>query len=254
MTQTVTTTTSTSISTTSTIIPRLYCFAVMNSRGYELSLMKEQLKREVGIFACDFPAVMSQTRFLMESGGKTIWTGSIGDMNCSFGGKWHLALNSEIFVRAWKRVFQDADYLLAKWTVKLDPDAVFIPRRLLRLLHGSDHKARVYFNNCDKGLHGPIEVIARGGMERFADGILDCESGLRQEWKKWGEDVFLRHCLGMLNVNRVDAFDLLSEDHCFDEDPAHEGCFSGKVAFHPFKEIESYFKCQSQIEVEDADG
>lgn len=219
-----------------------------------MTLVKHQLERSVGIFACDFPALMSQSRFLLESGDKSIWTRSIGDMNCTYGGKWNLALNSEVFLRAWKRVFEDADYLSAKWTVKLDPDTVFMPSRLLRLLHSSDPDARVYFNTCDEGLHGPIEVVARGGMESFAAGVLDCEVALKGEWKEWGEDVFLRHCLGLLHVDRVDLFQLLSETNCFHEDPRHDGCFSGKAAFHPFKDIESYMKCQSQVVAEEAEG
>lgn len=221
---------------------------------FELPLVKHQLQQQVGIFSCDLPAVLSEHRFLLEAGDRNIMTRSIGDMTCSYGGQWHLALNTEIFVRAWKRVFTDADYLLANWTVKLDPDTVFLPNRLLALLHDSDPTARVYFNNCDEGLHGPIEVIARGGMEFFAAGILDCEQALHKEWKDWGEDVFLRHCLGLINVAKVDHFNLLSEEHCFDEDPAHDGCFSGKVAFHPFKEAETYMKCQAQIISEDAVG
>lgn len=223
-------------------------------QNYEKELMEHQLSRQVGIFMCDFPALLSEKRFLFRGGEHSIWTRSIGDMGCSYGGKWHLALNSEIFLRAWKRVFMDADYLLAKWTVKLDPDTVFLPSRLLAILHGSDPRSKVYFNNCDEGLHGPIEVVARGGMETFADGVLDCERALRKEWADWGEDVFLRHCLGLLQVNRVDMYQLLSEDHCFNEDPARTGCISGKVAFHPFKKIEDYMQCQAQIMAEDAEG
>merc|ERR1711920_96279 len=73
-----------------------------------------------------------------------------------------------------------------------------------------------------------------------------CVGALQHEWEESGEDVFLRHCLGMLQVNRVDNFKLLSEDRCMWENPAQEGCTSGKVSFHPFKDIDSWLACYAQ--------
>jgi len=241
------TSTITTQSATKTRTPSLYCFAVMAASGGERDLIVATLGGGVSIFACEQTAVLSSEELtLRHDNGKTFKTKDIGDMHCEYGGPYSLALNSEIFVRAWKRVLQDADYMLSDVTVKVDPDAVFFPSRLRRLLHKADGSANVYYNNCNHGLHGPIEVVSRGGMETFADGVLDCEEALSEEFKEWGEDVFLRHCLGYLKVDRVDEFHLLSEDHCFHEDPAHDGCTSGKVSFHPFKTIDGYFKCFGQ--------
>merc|ERR1712190_654642 len=69
---------------------------------------------------------------------------------------------------------------------------------------------------------------------------------LKHEWGWNGEDVFLRHCLGILKVSRVDNFKLLSEDRCFYENPAKTGCTSGKVSFHPFKSVDAWLKCYDQ--------
>lgn len=219
----------------------------MAATGGERDLIVAQLGGSHSIFACESQAVFSSEKMLLKhDNGRTFHTEDIGDMHCEYGGPYSLALNSEIFIRAWKRVFSNADYLSADLTVKVDPDAVFFPSRLRTLMHKADPKANVYFNNCDHGLHGPIEVLTRGGMQTFAEGIVDCEEALRHEYSEWGEDVFVRHCLGLLKVNRVDEFHLLSEDHCFHEDPAHEGCFSGKVSFHPFKTVDGYFKCFGQ--------
>merc|ERR1712190_326433 len=91
-----------------------------------------------------------------------------------------------------------------EWTVKVDPDAVFLPDRLhdqLKRAHGSDS---VYLNNCDQGLHGPIEIVSHAGMADFEAGIDKCVTELKHEWGWQGEDVFLRHCLGILKVSRVD--------------------------------------------------
>jgi len=105
-----------------------------------------------------------------------------------------------------------------------------------------------YLNNCDQGLHGPLEVISLGGMKAFRDGINTCTSDpkLTEEKSSGGEDVFLRHCMTLLNIAKVDNFGLLSEQACFWEDPVKNGCTSGKVSFHPFKKPELYFKCLDQ--------
>lgn len=156
-----------------------------------------------------------------------------------------MALNSEVFIRAWKRVFADAEYLSAKWTVKVDPDCVFLPGRLRTLLLQYDDGS-MYVNNCDEGLHGPIEVISRTGMEVFAKYINECREKLAKDFSTWGEDVFLRDCLRFLDVRKVDNFNLLVEDHCFHGDPGHMGCYPGKVAFHPFKSSGAFFQCWEQ--------
>jgi len=225
----------------------LFCFSVMMAGGYEEGLLKMQLRKGISIFACEEWSVFSSEKVLLSPGPPVeIRSSDIGSLKCGIGGPWHLALNSEIFERAWARVFRDEKYTLADWTVKADPDAVFLPARLRGQVGRADALANVYLNNCDQGLHGPIEVIARGGMETFRKGIKNCTKELSHEFDQWGEDVFLRHCLGLLEVNRVDNFQLLTEAVCFDENPVRTGCVSGKVSFHPFKTVDDYLKCHDQ--------
>jgi len=235
---------------TTTPMPALFCFSVMQSTGYEAKLLSGQYEQGAGIFGCERRSVFSDLRLNLaaNSSDMPFYTENIGDLHCEFGGPFYppLALNSEIFVRAWKQVIEDGQFLSAKWTTKVDPDCVFMANRLRILLKSDDEDSEVYFNNCDAGLHGPIEVISRGGMKVLAKGLTECSEKLADEFDSSGEDVFLRHCLGRLKVNRVDQFKLLSEDHCFGEDPEKDGCYSGKVSFHPFKSPEKYFKCRDQ--------
>jgi len=225
----------------------LFCWALMMPHGYEVALMRTLVTRGAGIFGCNTYDVFSSGDIELSPGPPVrIGTTDIGSVKCSYGGKWHLALNSPVFIKVWKKVFKMRRYLQSEWTVKVDPDAVFIPERLRKQMQHADPDARVYFNNCDQGLHGPIEVIARGGMRKFGEGLRKCEKKLEHEFWEFGEDVFLRHCLGFLKVYRVDNFHLLSEDRCMWEDPARTGCYSGKVAFHPFKSPDKYFICLKQ--------
>lgn len=248
---TITTTTETPASTTTTTLGlssvRLYCWALMMPHGAEVSLIRTLLNRGAGLFACNDYSVFSEGDIELSPGPPSrIGTTDIGSVKCKYGGKWYLALNSPVFIKVWKKIFELKIYRKNDWTVKLDPDTVFIANRLRKQMLHADPNAIVYLNNCDQGLHGPIEVIAVGGMRAFEQGIGDCEKKLSYEFDSWGEDVFLRHCLGILKVNRVDNFKLLSEDRCFYENPAQNGCTSGKVCFHPFKKPDVYFKCLSE--------
>jgi len=229
-------------------LPRsLFCFALMMPSGDEVSLMRELLRKSQGIFLCDSYSVFSSEDVELSAGPPArVGTEIIGSVKCEYGGEFNLALNSEVFVRVWKKVFSDKLYVHHGWTVKLDPDAVFFPDRLLWQVKDSNSSDSCYLNNCDQGLHGPIEVISLGGMRVFADGIDTCVDELQHEFSLAGEDVFLRHCLGALKVNRVDNWAILDEEVCFYGDPVGRGCYSGKVAFHPFKDADSYFHCVDQ--------
>lgn len=225
--------------------------------SYEQDLISMQLDRGVGIFACDSYTVLSSTSFTLTSHGPVpghVNLESIGSLWCPYGGPYHLALNSEVFVRAWQRIFQDGAFRDAAWTVKADPDAVFLVSRLrghlagVKAPEGAAEWRGSYLNNCDEGLHGPLEVLSRRAMETLAAGLPRCQETLRGQFNTWGEDVFLRDCLHLLQVDRVDDFRLLSDRACFHEDPTADGCSSGKVAFHPFKTAWAYQMCLSKLE------
>jgi len=228
--------------------PSLYCFALMLPHSYEVSLLRAQVRNTAGIFDCNEYAVLSNADVELSPGPPQVRTRVFeGSLKCEYGGEYHTALNSEIFMRVWTRLFRDGAYAKHDWTVKVDPDTVFLPGRLRKRLKASDPESVVYMNNCDAGLHGPIEVISAGGMRAYREGFQKCLDSLRWEWSSVGEDVFVRHCLGMLGVNRVDDFGLLREKACEPfKDPMP--CLSGSVAFHPLKNADDWFTCYSQAQ------
>jgi len=226
---------------------RLYCWALTQPKGEEIALVKILLRKGLSIFKCDEYEVFSDGDNTLSPGPPVrVGTTDVGNVHCDYGGVWHLALNSKVFIKVWDKIFEEKKYECCDWTVKVDPDAVFLPNRLRTMVTSKGAEASVYLNNCDQGLHGPIEIISRGGMKVFDAGVGECKDKLSYEFWQWGEDVFLRHCLGLLKVNRVDNFKLLSEDRCMYENPAKEGCYSGKVAFHPFKDPNNYMQCLEQ--------
>merc|ERR1719401_2626398 len=56
----------------------------------------------------------------------------------------------------------------------------------------------------------------------------------------FGEDQFMRRCLALLRIKKVDEFNLLDELAC-GKHPSP--CRSPSIAFHPFKTVYSYMQC-----------
>lgn len=228
--------------------PSLFCFSLMLPFGNEVSLIRSQLAQGAGIFKCNAYTVLSSEPVELSPGPpvRILAQAIPGTLHCDFGGDYHTALNSEIFFRVWQRVFADGCYLTYDWTVKMDADAVFLPERLRQDLAKRNPSDVVYLNNCDEGLHGPIEVVAHGGMKSLARGLDHCRQQLEHEWMTYGEDVWLRRCLGLLGVNRVDDYPMLLRERACKPYQYPMPCTTGAVAFHPLKTPEEYFQCLQQ--------
>lgn len=227
---------------------KIFCFSLMLPFGSEVSLIKTQLQRRAGVFACDGHSVFSNISVELSPGplGRIATEIVPGSLVCAFGGEYNTALNSEIFVRVWDKVITDGKYLSYDWTVKLDPDAVFIPSRLRDHVHGRSSSNIMYLNNCDEGLHGPVEVLSLGGMKAFSLGLQNCRATLQQEWMTYGEDVWLRRCMGLLGISRQDDYLLLREKACKPFTDPIPCVNAGAVSFHPLKTPELYVQCLTQ--------
>jgi hypothetical protein len=176
---------------------------------------------------------------------------SPGSLDVERGGVFWTALNIPVFVRVWKLIFHDAMFWNYNWTVKVDPDTVFLPQRLRHLvMDGPEPSKSLYFNNCEiDAMHGPIEVMSRAAMGAYKWGIDHCLDSKVASVKEDGEDVFLRNCLEYLQVRRLDDWGMLTEKAC--KEDMSKGCISGKVAFHPFKTSRSYARCLREAENSD---
>merc|ERR1719362_872424 len=225
-------------------VPSLFCFSILRCNSYELSLVRTQLAKELGIFACNAYSVLSDEQMWLTPGPPTrIETTKLGiSLEVESTTDDHI-LNAGIFFKVWEQVKSDGLYMQHDWTVKADPDAVFFPRRLrdrLVRMASVTSGASVYLLNCRLGfgLFGALEVMSQVAMLNLYDGIEQCKKVL--PWRSFGEDMFLRKCLDILKVTQRTDFGLLSEANC-GEQPSP--CISGKVAFHPFKSVEAYLKC-----------
>lgn len=231
--------------TTTTYFPSLFCFSIMRAdpKAMELALVRTQLAKGASIFACEAWRVYSDVKTWLTPGPPVRIDSSVLriGLEAKSGVKEHI-LNTQIFLQAWKQVKEEGLHQKTEWSVKVDPDAVFFPARLRSRLFKHVHAAgsRIYFTNCKLsfGLFGALEVFSRGAMETFYKGLERCQSEL--PWKTYGEDLFMRRCLDLLEVTRIADYELLMDGYC---GPQPSPCTAGPVAFHPFKNVEIYLKC-----------
>jgi len=224
--------------------PSLFCFLLMQSDSYEVRLVQEQFDRGVGIFACDEYSAFSDMELPLGSKTDLRAAAIPGPLRVRRDPRYNYALNTRVFLRVWSRVVADAKYRSSSWTVKVDPDTVFLPQRLReRLAEGPAHGAKLSFINCRFGLHGPIEVLSRSAVATLGAGMDRCRLERAVGLDTEGEDMFLSRCLDLLGVLQVEDYGLLSEEACM-ERPFP--CRSGKVAFHPLKEANMFLQCLKQ--------
>mmetsp|Transcript_41645 Transcript_41645/g.90756 ORF Transcript_41645/g.90756 Transcript_41645/m.90756 type:complete len:962 (+) Transcript_41645:71-2956(+) len=229
----------------------LYCFSLMVPTSDEPKLLAWQYTNKASIFACDEAAIYSNKAIELVPGSGVIAKVVDSDLKCSFGGDSMSALNAWIFIAVWDEVIRDGGYKKHDWVVKVDPDAVFFPDRLGKML--VSHAGEGYISNCKYGLHGPIEVFSVGSMEALAadyhrswDGKAPktCVDGMH--FGSWGEDMFIDQCLGkMLGEKSTLDSRMICEAHC--DCPAYYWCTNGtdRVSFHPFKSVDAYAVCMA---------
>jgi len=236
--------------------PSLYCFSVLMTDTYELELVRRQAGASAGIFDCEEFTVFSDKKTWIVQG--MVDTQVIPTkISVAKGKSWmmtHSWVNAEVFQRVWGWVCDHERYLEHDWTVKLDPDAVFLPERLKRHL-GTEIPGPKYMRNCDRneppgfGMYGAIEVLSAKAVHLLAhQGLANCTremnwNGKEMGWHGWGEDFFLQKCLDRLKVESSEDLGLLKDKNCLVEPSP---CTTGQVVFHPFKTPTTYFQCLSQ--------
>jgi hypothetical protein len=219
----------------------------------EQDLVTEQLKRNIGIFACDDAIVVSSAKVRIGTNAYgeevTTWknpppSNRIGNLNQA-GVTTNSWLNTVTFMVAFDTIMADSEGRLWKkdFLAKVDPDAVFFPHRLREHVKAQVGQPAFYLNCLDGGqgkLYGALEVFSKQAMKIYQDHSHRCKSELH--WKGWGEDLFISKCMQMLGVQGVADFTLVGDGRCM-----HAACTDPwRAAFHPFKDIGSWMWCWHQ--------
>ncbi|CAK0814035.1 unnamed protein product, partial [Prorocentrum cordatum] len=191
-----------------------FCFAVVTKDTYEVDIMRNQLRKRAGIFACEDQAMMTHDEgFTLddELGGEMVPFKS-AEVGVSRDGT---AGNAELFMNVWEAVKGLDKWKAHGWTIKTDPDAVILPDRL----RGSLAKVRedthlgdelfAYVKTCHKDngmknmMFGAMEALTKVAVEKYFEGIQRCRA---MEWQTWGEDLFMMKCLDNLGSIGMDPW------------------------------------------------
>lgn len=236
----------------------LFCFMLIVPWGYEQSLVRWQYAKCKGIFSCDLSDVYSNVTIDLGFENKIV----NHSLEAPIGGQWNTRLNTWIFAALWRQVFLDGTFNQASWSVKVDPDAVFLPQRLHDVVSNAAHSkcqhgAGCFSNNCEYtgSLHGPIELFSHRAVAVYgAHGAKICLSTPQDNWgqkydsmaAEWQqEDVWIRKCMIGLGTVELDDFSLLAESSCHWD---WQSCQGDHVVFHPFKTIDKFQACQLSME------
>jgi len=230
--------------------PSFFCWAVMFESDKDL--ISSTFGGRAGIFACNDYAVISPEK--MDIGqddcGATVstWQADLPHVEKGTYGvnamtsSW---LNVPIFLVCWDMLMKSTQVWDQDFTVKVDPDAVFFPKRLGGYL--KEHVGSpVYTTDCrywggdpDGKVFGALEVVSKQGIGTFKENWDTCKN---LPWQGWGEDYWLDHCLKQIGVPSVNLADYVTDGTC----PlgGYAGCDDGKfVALHPYKDAGQWWEC-----------
>jgi len=223
----------------------LFCFLVLMPDGYEPDLVKAQVQNKLGIFACDdHLAISIRPLDLGKDANLKIMAPATKQGKKGSWGSW---LNTGSFLAAWDLVLGDGSFRSQAWTVKVDPDCVFFPTRLVWHLKkifpgGKGTDSPLYIRNCPKsfGLMGALEIFSQGAIDTYGRKKDLCRNCAAPDS---GEDGFIQACMTALNISFKEDFYLMTDGYC-QTGVCKDQYWS--VGFHPYKDVNSWFKCHQE--------
>merc|ERR1712242_252322 len=140
-------------------------------------------------------------------------------------GQW---VNTPMYRKVWQKIYAEypKGFFERAWTVKADPDTVFLPERLSARLAAQPVPATgLYIEHCkevDFGFFGSLEVMSKIAAKTLFENIEKCYLG-ELPWKTdqiaakygwYGEDLFAQKCMDLHGVKKIWQFDLITDGTC----------------------------------------
>jgi hypothetical protein len=172
-------------------------------------------------------------------------------------------VNTGMFKQVWKAIGKEGKYKNYDWTIKVDPDAVFVASRLKTRIRMIPRPTNgLFLVNCksvDYGFFGNLEVFSSMAFGVLVANVDKCSKELpwkvgikNGEYGPMGEDLFAEICMEKNGVAKVDAFDITIDGACAADRPYdkfadkhwHYNCgITSAAAMHPFKKPDQWFSC-----------
>lgn len=198
----------------------LFCWMAVLPGSFEEQLRRAAEERQASIYACDSHKVYAAEKsptITYDDNGYTGWNNGGG------------------FKRVWKQLIAEEEWLKFSWTVKVDPDTVWVPARLRpKLAHWAVKRTDVVYvknHDDDFGFMGPLEIISPAAVRTVGLLIDRCI-------ERVGEDLWLKNCLERAGSLCYTDVGLLYQDN--EVDTCWDHSF---VAYHAFKDLDQYNLC-----------
>jgi len=125
------------------------------------------------------------------------------------------------------------------WTVKADPDTVWVPQRLRDYLGTSDASVRLVVRNQGGGYLGPLEVFSVAAVWDFANRH---RGACMKYLDTTGEDGWVASCMLTLGATFQSEWSLLKSSN--DTGACRSSPF---IAHHPFKNVWAQQSCYDAL-------
>lgn len=249
-----------------------FCFEMLCAdkglpdKNWDLSLVRTQLQTKTSIFGCEDWMVFSDVRTWISPGPpQKLYTRKVDAPHVArtpFKGMW---LNTPTFQNVWIDIRADGRWSKHDWTVKVDPDTVFLPSLLrAKLANQEITDSGIYITNC-RGVHfgffGSMEVMSHTAFGVLILHVEDCNRTLawHTPGSEWAEDLFAQRCMDLFGIDNVEDFTLISDGVCDAigmQQKSHlpalpkiqPPCSQPAPGLHPFRTPAEYFTCLAQAQ------
>jgi len=89
-------------------------------------------------------------------------------------------------------------------------------------------------------LYGALEAFNKKAIGAYKDGADRCKKILK--WQEWGEDLFMHRCMQIVGADKLVDYKQVGDHRCVDN-PSSECKCANRAAYHPYKDIHSWFGC-----------
>jgi len=206
----------------------LFCFTVVIPATYEDGLVAAMKEKGQGIFGCDEHAVYYGA-YAPE--GQSIWFLGI----------------AKPFPLMWGEVKEGGKYKNYDWTVKAEPDVVFLPGRLRQHLQQlsapSDPGVYIKTSYAPPGLLMALQIYSKGAMEKYVKNHDDCAKNLLTQ----SETEYMMICMESAGIKPIIAPMVLLDQTTSAKIPTNADsnlCADIRwAAYHPFQAETTFKDC-----------
>lgn len=226
----------------------LYCFVVVHSSSSNFRTIQHQAFVGSGIAACDELSVFSERRAHV---AHHFWSIPVVPFEITGFGR---TVGPVTLQAAWRFLSEHYVWRVHDWVVKVDPETVFFPSALKAQLmthaegfHHVDKGHGVYLMTCvktsDMRMTNALEVVSQKAMATFSfneNACSDLGTSTQHLNVSW-----LQQCMQSLGSIGSNIGEVVLDSDCDDlpKRIAPNQCKFDKIAFHPFRSVESWKEC-----------